>query len=317
MGPQPILATFAAKSASGGNGRGNVGLIQDAIGLQARGEGNGTACGQVNGAGEQLSVKLGSGLGEYVMDFAELDIEGKFEVTVIAKLYRDGVQVGPTETLSFVGSDSGPDSGARDNQRWRVPEDPDAPPVFFDEIRLSVSSATPGGAFSLEGGADGTVPGSLGTELGTADSLFHLTTVDGTLGCGETATEGSGITEPQASITLVDEAGCEPIPYNLEVDVNDDGWQTVLLQKPDGNAHFAITLRWQPEEALYPVPATLIDYGDGRGPHAMIWCDDLDGNEATDVEPWCVTDHHATLLADGQMQLTERLLGNGDPLNAR
>ncbi len=311
--PLPSALTFAA------TGRSSVGFIQDAIGLRARGEGQGTSCGQVNGSGEALVVSTPG----KAMDFAELDIEGKFGATVVAALYR-GTELVTTQTLASGGPDSGPDSSDGDNFRWRVgtPVGSTAT-VYFDQIRLSVSPSTPDGAFSLEGGADGTAPepGGLGSTLATSDSLFHYVSIDGFLTCGGAPTvEGDGTSVPMASIRLLASEGCESLPYNLEVGVDGNGWNTVTFEKAaDGDERFSATLTWTPEEAAYPVSPTKIDYGLGDGPHLLQWCS-VDGNgtpTAPEGEPWCLTSHTSTLLPSGEMQVVETLLGSGDPFSFR
>ena len=177
---------------------GKVGLVADGIGTQTKGEGKGQPCGRADGPAEGLVVKLGSELTGKKIDFAELDVEGKFNVLVRANLYLDGVQVG-TATQGFgTRSDSGPDSGDGDNERWRLAAEGGS---VFDEIRFSVDPTTPTGAFSLEGGADGTVPvpGGLGTALATTDSLFHLTEGFGTLDCNDPPVSIGGEGVPDAS----------------------------------------------------------------------------------------------------------------------
>ena len=201
----PTSLGFVAGAPNSQNPR--LGLVGDAIGVQVRGEGNGTPCGQVNGTAQSLDLRPGGALADMEMDAVELDIEGKFSVTVRADLYLDSTLVW-SELLVTGGSDSGPDSADGDNFRWVLPST--TAPVFFDRIVLRADLSTPGGAFSLEGGADGTAaqPGGLGAELGTTDSLFHITDVDGTLACGATATEPGTGGAPTVSIQLVNQAGC-------------------------------------------------------------------------------------------------------------
>ena len=83
-----------------------LGLIADGIGVQGRSEGNGGPCGLVNGPSQSLELSLAGQLADYEMDYAELDVEGKFGVTVKAQLYLDDVLV-RTELLVTGGPDSG------------------------------------------------------------------------------------------------------------------------------------------------------------------------------------------------------------------
>src|SRR5439155_926882 len=184
----------------GGKSQGKVGLVGHSIGVQVKGEGNGTPCGQANGTSQALTLSLTGALANKSMDEAQLDIEGKFGVTVQAQLSLNGAVV-KTETQLISGSsDSGPDSGPSDNYRWKLPS---SGTVYFDEIKLSVVSPA-AGAFSLEAGGDGTpaIPNSYSAKLnGTLDSLFHITNVGGILQCGATTpTEGGSNGEPSVFV---------------------------------------------------------------------------------------------------------------------
>ncbi len=158
-----------------------VGLFADGIGVRTKG-GNGQPCGRADGPDEGLVLKLAGSLSDFEITRAELDIEGKFDAIVVAELYLDGagplaVPVQPDCTAAEplclptgVLSDSGPDSGDGDNYRWEFA----FPDIAFDEIHLKVSTLTPSGAFSLEGGADGTAPGDV---LATSGSGFQIADV--------------------------------------------------------------------------------------------------------------------------------------------
>jgi hypothetical protein len=312
VAPFPTSMTLTP-APNGGSAQGRLGLVADGIGVQVKGEGNGTPCGQANGTTQSLDLKLAGALANSAIDFAELDVEGKFGVTIKAELFLDGQPAG-TELLVTSGPDSGPDSGDNDNFRWRLPAAPNT--GFFDEVKLSVDGSTPSGAFSLEGGADGTSPepGGLGTTLGTTDSLFHIAGIDGELACGATASEAGTNGAPSASITLQNVAGCEPVVYSLSVS-NTDGNQAVAFQKIGGdNNIYRATITWPVEASAYPVPPTQIRYGDGPA-HNMLWCD---GTPSAPVKPaanefWCIVDHHAALAGTDLMQVTEELFGQGDP----
>lgn len=307
---------------SGGNQQGRAGLVQDAIGVQVKGEGNGTSCGQVNGTAQAIVLSLGGPVAGRAMDFVELDIEAKFGATVRAELFFGGSATPVrTELLPTGGPDSGPDSADNDNFRWRLPS-AGAGLVLFDKIRLSIDSSTPGGAMSLEGGADSTAPlpgGLAATALGgTSDSIFHITNIDGILDCGDTVTEGGG-GSPEALITLVDEPGCTPMAYSLTTLMHDDGTQSILFQKDADVLHtFRATFVWDVEAAIYPVKPTKIDYGDGAGLHDMQWCDGTPADPIAPVgDPWCVTGQTSNLVSTDQIQVTETVFGSGDPINLR
>lgn len=299
---------------SGAPSQGRMGLVGGSIGVQVKGEGNGSPCGQVNGTSQAVDLRLAGSLANLEMDSAELDIEAKFGATVKAQLYLDGTVVG-TETLPTGGPDSGPDSGDGDNFRWRLPEST-AALVLFDQIKLTVDGSTPGGAFSLEGGADGTAaqPGGFGETLGTTDSLFHVTSTDGILGCGDTVTKGGTGGAPNVSIKLESGGACEPVPYALTVS-NVDGIQAVAFEKLGGDSNvYRTTVTWPIEASAYPLPPTQIRYPGGP-PHDLLWCD---GTPSVPIMPatgefWCLVDHRATLAGSDLMQVTEQLWGQGDP----
>jgi len=220
-----------------------------------------------------------------------------------------------TESLpSGGGSDSGPDSADGDNYRWLV--DPASP---FDKLVLSVDPSTPGGAFSLEGGADGTspLPGGLGAALSTSDSVFQLA-FTGVLDCGQSAPTVGGDGTPTADLTRGQNANCERIPYLLRTDKNGSA-QSVLLQKLLGDqtgANFTMTIVWEPEPASNPLQATSIDYG--QGPQDVQWCGGTPGAPIpVPGQMWCLTSQQVALAGGGNVQMTEGYFGSGDPVWAR
>ncbi|MEP6661155.1 MAG: hypothetical protein ABJD24_14655 [Acidimicrobiales bacterium] len=310
----PLLLT---PTPLGGASQGKLGLVGHSLGVQVKGEGNGTPCGQVNGVGQALDLKLAGTLADHAIDYAELDVEGKFGVTVKAQLLFDGAIV-RTETLPTGGPDSGPDSADGDNFRWRLPA-LSTTVVYFDEIKLTVDAATPSGAFSLEGGSDGTAAQpapSLGATLATTDSLFHIADVDGTLHCGTSApTEGGTGGTPVVTISLKSGTDCQDVPYSLSTS-NQDGNQAIAFSKLGApNNIYQADITWPIEASAYPVPPTQIRYSNADPPHALKWCG---GTAAAPVpvtgEAWCLFFHQAVPAGDeAHMQVTEKLLGKGDP----
>jgi len=295
---------------------GAVGFFDTGFGVSVAGEGNGTPCGRVDGLSQALMISLGGSLAGKLVSFAELDIEGKFNVTVLAQGYQGNLLVGSDQLKTGTSSDSGPDSADGDNYRWRIEL---AKP--FDTLVLSVDPSTANGAFSLEGGADGTDPGPLGTALGTKDSLFQLSDFTGVLDCNQTAPTVGGSGTPAATLARGQNVSCQKIPYALRTSV-DGGVQSVLLDKVLGTqvgANFTLTIVWTPEQASNPLPATKIDYDGPAGtpPQAVFWCG---GTTAAPVsvsgQAWCLTSQQASLVG-GKVQLTERYFGFGDPRWAR
>jgi hypothetical protein len=188
----------------------------------------------------------------------------------------------------------------------------------FDRLVLSVDPLTPNGAFSLEGGADGTARDPLGTSLMTNDSLFQLADFTGVLDCGQTAPTVGGSGTPAATLARGQNPSCQKIPYLLRT-ADDNGAQSVLLQKVLGNqmtANFTMTIVWDPEPASNPLDATEIDYGGGLQP--VVWCG---GTVAAPIsvpgQAWCLTNQQASLAGGVNVQLTERYYGKGDPRWAR
>jgi hypothetical protein len=291
----------------------SVGLFDHGLGVKGSSDGTGTPCGRVDGPSQALTLSLGETLAGKLIDFAELDIEAKFDVLVRAQAYLGGSIVA-TETLpSGSGSDSGPDSADGDNYRWLV--DPASP---FDTLVLSVDPSTPGGAFSLEGGADGTAPGDLGAAFPTSDSLFQLEDVTGVLDCGESSPTIGGDGTPTADLTRGQNANCQKIPYLLRTDKTGSA-QSVLLQKRLGDqtgANFTMTIVWEPELASNPLQATTIDYGQGR--QDVQWCGGTPGSPTLPSgQAWCLTSQQAALAGGGNVQVTEGYFGAGDPIWAR
>ncbi len=323
--PSPITVSSCAATVTGplsvtptpAPSAGKLGLVDNELGVQVKGEGNGTPCGRVDGLSQALTLQLAAPVATKEFDYAELDVEVKFGGTVRADLYM-GTQLMGTERLFTSGvSDSGPDSADGDNYRWRLPA---AGSSVFNKIVLTVDSSTPGGAFSLAGGADGTTPqpGGLGQTLGTSDSLFHLTDIDGILNCGDTVSSGSAGTPAAQLSRLANGLGnCVAIPYILRTGFEGTS-QLVQLQKDLGTQAtlqpaFRMTTTWQPEPAANPITrATQIDYG--SGPQVMQWCD---GTSAAPIVPtgqaWCITSQSVALVATGLVQVTEGYYGAGDP----
>src|SRR5262245_33527310 len=296
---------------------GAVGLFDHGIGVNTAGEGTGTPCGRVDGPSQALTLTLNGPLAGRLISFFELDIEGKFNVTVLGQAFQGTTLVGTDQLKTGTNSDSGPDSGDGDNYRWRF--EPSAP---FDRLVLSVDPSTPSGSFSLEGAADGTAPDQLGTCLGTNDSLFQLADFTGVLDCGQTAPTVGGSGIPAATLARGQNANCQKIPYLLRT-ADNGGAQSVLLDKVLGNqvgANFTMTIVWDPEPAVNPLSVTKIDYDGPRGnpPTAVIWCGGTTANPIpVPGQAWCLTNQQAVLVGGGKAQLTEGYFGFGDPVWAR
>ena len=272
---------------------------------------SGSSCNRVD-ANEALSLALSGTLAGKQIDFAELDIEAFNGVTVRADSYL-GAKLVDTSFLP-TSEPAGKEWSDDDNVRWIL--NPSQP---FDRLVLSVDGSTPSGAFSLDGGDDGAAPGPLGTALQTKDTLFQLTEITGIIDCGETAPPVGGDNTPEATFSRGQNPNCTPLPYLLRTDPDN----SVLLQKDASSqpgANFLLDITWEPEAAVLPVPATTIDYdGDGPNPPQTVqWCRGTTANPALpDGQKWCLAKQSTELVSDGQMQVSERYYGAGDPRWAR
>jgi len=316
---------------------GSVGFVSDGIGVKGPGEGTGQPCGRVD-AGQTLSLQLGTGLTNKALDFAEIDLEGKFGAafTITGSLGTSS----KTETYATTGPDSGPDSGDGDNFRIRYPISGE---FLFTKLTFAVTA----GAISLEGGADGTqacdstdpfecqADGSLGETIldgpgsptPTKDSLFHLVKFDGYLGCDQLAPSetGGGTTVSFKRLNNIDGSSgndCLAIPYSLDVFAG----QVDLLKDLLGeDAQFRVVITWPAKTETYPMSATTIDY-DGAGgaaPVALKWCLADGTNNTADGFPdlptgpvhfYCIEKQEATDgLASGLVTVKETLYGQLDP----
>jgi hypothetical protein len=339
LSPAGSLVTFSPPANAANNVSPYAGFFDNSIGVGSRNEGNGQPCGKID-PGQTLTMNLGSGLAGKMIDYAEIDLELKFggAVTVTGYVVQ-GTTATPVvdETYTSTGSDSGPDSGDLDNYRVRFPK---SGTTAVNRLVLSVGSS---GSGSLEGGADGTSPcdtadgcvePSLGQSLAnTTDTLFHLLEADGVLNCGETApTQGGGGT-PTNSLERLDNDGgpaCTPIPFNLDsgpgvgAGCPVESPQCILLQKDllGQNARFFWTVTWVAESAEYPEAPTEFDFGAGYNP--LLPCGpDADGDLPFiptlpgNGDPWCIVETHTVEQLDGQVIVTEKYFGSGDPLGKR
>jgi hypothetical protein len=308
LSPATSLVTLSSTPAPPA---GVVGLQDHSLGVKTAAESSsgGSSCNRVE-ANEALTLALSGTLAGKQIDFAELDLQVFQGVTVRAQSY-----LGSTLVDTSILPTSGVSSAEGSRVRWLL--NPTQP---FDRLVLSVDGSTPAGAFSLDGGGDdAAAPGPLGTALQTKDTLFQLTEITGIIDCGETAPPVGGGTTPEATLSRGQNPSCTPLPYLLRTDPDN----SVLLQKDASaqpGANFLLDIAWEPEAAVLPLPATTIDY-DGNGPNppqTVQWCR---GTTAHPILPsgqnWCLATQRTELVSDGQMQVSERYYGAGDPRWAR
>jgi hypothetical protein len=359
------LAGDALVSLSAGQSSGSPfpGFVSDAIGIGAKNEGTGQPCGRIDPT-QKLNLGIGSGLSGKLIEYAEIDLEGKFGASVLVEGYL-GSSATPvaSEDYATSGPDSSPDSADLDNFRIRFPV---AGTTLVDRIVISIIGST-GGA-SLEGGSDGTnacdgvdannLPDenslgcatfSLGQDLGTRDTLFHLVEVDGFLDCGQTAPTQGGNGTPANTLERLENATgtpaeCEPIPFNLDSSFGTEFCSTedtnflqcILLQKDllGQDAQFYWTVTWAPEPGEYQESDTQFDFGNGPQDLQLCLADAAgDGfpdlpptasiaDPPTDVDPWCVVETSTVLQFDpvnGEtfVVVKEKYFGSGDPAGKR
>ncbi len=303
-----------------------LGLAWDGLGVKTAAESKiSPSCGQVDGTAQALDLALAGPVADGEIDYAELDIDPAYKGVVLADLYLDGALVGTeqldTRTTNVSALSSGDDwYHFHDNRRWRIPAEGF---VAFDRVVLRNSPTTPKGSFALEGGADFTHPGPLGQALQTKDSLFHITDLDGTLDCGDAATEG-GADVPDATFERQDNAAgtpedCEPIPYLLRTG-NEGELQLVEIIKDLGDQaglvpQFTLNVVWEPEPAALPITrVTQIDYNDGAGPQPIQWCNGLPGEPTLpEGQLWCLSSQASAPAGTGLIVVTEDYFGAGDP----
>ena len=149
----PIMTMSSSTYNSSGNQVvGHIGLVEDGLGVNLKGNGDGQECGRVDylggGLSETLTLELGDAIAGRMMNGVTFDIEAKFDATMRVEFLRNGEPTGDDFTHAFsTGSDSGPDSKFRDKYQYQVFASSTA--GLFDGVRISMIS----GSTSLEGGA--------------------------------------------------------------------------------------------------------------------------------------------------------------------
>jgi hypothetical protein len=299
------LAAFSVEPSSA-----SPGFFADSIGVRVNSEGNGQPCGRIDSPSQVLAMKLGPGLSGKMIDFAEIDIEGKFDAVLDIYGYSVTGACPPSNhdpefddagahghyDMTLGGSDSGPDSADGDNYRLRFPE------AGMTAVNCLVFKPSAGGT-SLEGGSDGTGPcdasdGCIEPSLGqtiddtsagaatfTTDSLFHLIEADGVLDCGDAVEQtNNGITTTVARLANAGGGTCTPIPYNQDSSQDTEACnpddpdgaflQCIFLQKDidEQQAQFFWKVVWAPEDGSYMEEPTQFDFGDGNGFVALQLC---------------------------------------------
>ncbi|MCL1593938.1 MAG: DUF11 domain-containing protein, partial [Actinomycetia bacterium] len=126
-----------------------IGLVEDGLGVNEKGNGNGQDCGRVDFLGgdssEALTLSLGSSISGQMISSVDFDFEAKFDARVRIEFLRGTTVIDTMEEDLSEGSDSGPDSKFRDKYSLAA----STPMGLFDGVRISMVT----GSVSLEGGA--------------------------------------------------------------------------------------------------------------------------------------------------------------------
>jgi hypothetical protein len=340
---QPIAVTSKCGASTsdplltltGEGGTHGLGLVTNGLGVRQKNTCS-SAEGRVSGS-EKVTIALGTSFDDDVVIVdAELDIEGKFNASLIASL--DGEPAINRTLLSS--SDNGPDSGVGDNDRVLLStQQPDVAP--FRALTLSAQ----GGELSLEGGGDASYVqyaasgkvGPIGTSLGTADTILRLIRsreFAHDLFCEETRNAALiGGSATSAVVTRLPNDGgqeCEDVGVTFEID--DEG---VLLDKGttginSGDPQFVnalVEIVWAPQDAAVPLPNREINFHPDEDPddfETVQWCVSWDPVARTAVHPpdarfpggvlpWCLVDEHIELRSNNQVVQTQLYHGDGDP----
>lgn len=247
--------------------------------------------------GEHLSIALSDGI-DGLIEYAELDIEAKAGTEILAELYRGGNKIGEQVLSTADGAAGNPAVHMywyHYSNNYRFTVEGDTP---FDTLVLSV--ATEAGWFRLEGGSDHK----------TDVSFFRIIKGE-ILECGESLETGQE--GPDAIVTLIQTDDCVAQLVVFRSGVDENG-QFISLEKNEGaTGTFTMSSAWNPEPSTMPVPATLIDFGDGHVPM------ELCGGTAEEPElppsgaEWCVSSQYTEPAGNGLMQVIETYFGEGDP----
>lgn len=297
------------------------GLKDHRLGVGQKGEGTGEPCTRINkDLGQALTFTLDLGP-NMAMDYAEIDINFKYNGEAGWRIFYQGDQVAEG-TLACTGSDCGPDSGADDNKRLILGnfETTDGR-TLFDRIELTATTP-PNGAISVEGGQDPDERGLLGASLNTYDSLFRVVEVfDGELDCGEGFSERDGaVVGAFFRLDNVGLATCSPKPYNAEASA-EDGTVYFAPSGSDQDAKYRGTLTFGNRPAANPITSSLeYDPEDDGSFKVVPWCTSvtyLDGQVIDAAVPspdtWCITGESTVVASPGFVTTTWSVFGYGDP----
>ena len=253
-----------------------VGLVDDGLGANESGRGNGQDCGRVDGLSEGLSesltLTLGSGVANRLIYEVDFDFEAKFDALVEVDYLLDGARLFTEEfDLSDNGSDSGPDSKYLDKYPRTGPYELEHVGALFDGVRIRMVS----GSVAVEGGDTWPIPDANRT-------VFHLQEA---LGCGDSATSGGPYLadDPLAGFYVGPNknGGDCAVPVDIVSETSSEE-QTVSVGPPSGftwdGVTGVVTIEWDEEAPdLDGVDRTVqqLVAGDPSSEVVIPWCTDV------------------------------------------
>jgi uncharacterized repeat protein (TIGR01451 family) len=211
-----------------------IGLVEDGMGVNEKGNGNGQDCGRVDvlgsGDSEALTLSLGSLIAGQMIGSVDFDFEAKFDARVRIDFLRGTSIIDTKEFDLSDGSDSGPDSKFRDKYTVLA----STPEGLFDGVRISMVS----GGVSLEGGATWEYSDESPDDHRT---VFHLVDANPEIAI-DVSTNGDDADSPTGPLVEVGDTVTWTYvvtnPGDLalsSVSVSDDQGVTPVLQSGDDN----------------------------------------------------------------------------------
>jgi hypothetical protein len=279
-GDSIFVFSTTATNKKGDEVAGTLGLVDDGLGSDLRGNGNAQDCGRV-GADESLTFLLSSDVGHKAIEAVDWHFEGKFDAQVAVEyLVPGGTNFTEIYDLSDAGSDSGPDAKLGDD--YRIDAAP-REPANADKLFYGVTIRAVSGEVALKGG--------LWPDPDIDRTVFHLVTA---LDCGDATVEGGPdlADDPLSAFyvgpsTKVDPPCGVPVEITTENDTAGSGEQRVNVAPPAGltwdglGVTGLVTIEWDieiPDD--HPIDRTFVRVG------------------LVDTEiPWCAQDIGISLVA--------------------
>jgi hypothetical protein len=307
-----------------------IGLVNNGLGVRTK-----NTCSPTNGRldqGQAFIMTLGAALqsDSLVIDYAELDIEGKFGASLISTTDANAPEI----IALSASSDNGPDSGPNDNNA--IPIGTSEPDNDFVQLRIE-PVADGKGEIGLDGGGDYQVPAD-------HTSIFHLVQIgefEYSVDCGDTFAEfGTGMVQDITFVRNDNEgavAGDECLPIGASINGDSTGVQlgktTTAAEGTPQAVQARLGITWLADGSSPNVEDELlreVDFLDGSGfqpvPYCVSYIPDpladpalgaLDPDHPGTVTfpantPWCLISDQR-VLSGGLIVQTQIYSGAGDP----